>query len=391
MSRHSTRVQVGCQESSEHGDAHLDRARDQLAFFDPPFAQIPGAVSVLRSVLLPGREAAPIVVPEEHGSEVFLRLAHHRVLPQLAEAVSTGRVILPEDARRQLDEACAPLVVQGMKLEHVMVRVAKAFAADDISFLVLKGLATSRVDHRRPEDRTAVDVDLLINEDALTDAGRALERTGLSYPYAIESLMDKGETWVDPAGWHVDLHVRLHASSRAVGEYWWTNADDFEVAGRHFRCLSRGGRMAHAASHLALSWPSERRLSSLLDLAVIAELASPQDFRDAERLLAEMGVGDIVWRITTRAADLLDMPELKLGQRGRRPFDVIIRAAYDRPVDSKFAIKMAKFIGKPWREKRRILDNWIHPSSEYLARGGYRSRSDRLRKVTGRLFHRGHG
>jgi hypothetical protein len=42
------------------------------------------------------------------------------------------------------------------------------------------------------------------------------------------------------------------------------------------------------------------------------------------------------------------------------------------------AIKLAKTYGMPWREKFGAIRGLVAPSDEFLAKGGYSSRTDRL-------------
>ena len=86
--------------------------------------------------------------------------------------------------------------------------------------------------------------------------------------------MDKGESWRAPSGVSLDLHTRPHTAGRALGDSWWQACETFLIAGRAFRTLERGGRLAHAASHYALSFPNHRILSSLLDLVTISARAT---------------------------------------------------------------------------------------------------------------------
>jgi hypothetical protein len=196
--------------------------------------------------------------------------------------------------------------------------------------------------------------------------------------------MDKGASWKAPSGVSLDLHTRLHTAGRALPESWWERTDTFIVAGCSFRALERGGRMAHAASHYALSYPNHRILSSLLDLVTISRLATDADRARAEQFLAELGVSDIVLRITRRAAVLVGDECVTLGRPGSRPLDLALRKAYDRSDLDKVAVKLAKTFGMPRADKRRVVRNWIAPSADYLALGGYRSRWDRVAQVARR-------
>jgi hypothetical protein len=183
----------------------------------------------------------------------------------------------------------------------------------------------------------------------------------------------------------VDVHTRPHTAGRALGEDWWVGSETFCVAGHEFRALERGGRMAHAASHYALSFPNHRILSSLLDLVTISRLASDFDRARASQFLADVAVSDIVHRITARTAPLAGDADVVLGRPGSRPLDRVLRRAYDRADLDKAALKLAKTFGMPAASKMRVLRNWVSPTDEFLRRGGYTSRGDRVTQVLRRM------
>ena len=143
--------------------------------------------------------------------------------------------------------------------------------------------------------------------------------------------------------------------------------------------------MAHAASHFAVSYPNHRILSSLLDLIVISRLASDAERAGAERFLTEVGVSDLVHRITTRAAALVDDQHIVVGRPGGRPLDVALRRAYDRPDLDKVATKLAKTFGMPLASRMRVFRNWVAPSEEFLERGATPHAVDRVNQVVRRL------
>jgi hypothetical protein len=266
----------------------------------------------------------------------------------------------------------------------MLLEVGDLFDRSGIMFLVLKGVATGRLDHPRPERRQAADVDVLVRIDDFDRAARVLAEARWVRPDAVSTLMDKGESWKAPNGVSLDLHTRPHTAGRALGEAWWERSDSFFVAGRPFRALERGGRLAHAASHYALSFPNHRILSSLLDLVTIGRLASAAERARAEEFLAEVGVSDLVHRITRRVAVLVGDERIVLGRPGSRPLDLALRKAYDRSDLDKVALKLAKTFGMPRPDKARVVRNWVAPSADFLAMGGYSSRWDRVLQVVRR-------
>jgi hypothetical protein len=359
-----------------------------LAFFDPVLAGLPVAVPLLRAVLCSDRTRSAVQITPDDWPVVIDRLLFHRILPQLSQAARFGTVVLEPAMLATLDSLLFKFSLNALRLDRLLVQVGNRLNDENIQFRVLKGIATAHLDHEHPEDRIAVDVDLLLPPHQLALASETLMAAGYDSPYEIESLMDKGRTLRDVHGGHVDLHVRPHAPAKTLGSDWWDAADHFEVGGRTFSALPRGARLAHAASHLTLSWPSARRFSSLLDMMVIVSRAEESDRRLAERFLSEIGVSDIVSRVTSRAALILDRPDLRLGHRGNRPIDRMLRRAYDRSDDDKVAMKFTNFFGMPRNEQRDVVSNWVNPSAEFLDRGGYSSRTDRLGKVLRRAVTR---
>ena len=362
---------------------------DALAFFDPFLAGADVAVDVIRALLNPGRNDAPVEIPRDSWQLVLDRVDFHRLFPQLASAGRDGRIVMNQSMSEGLDRVMSELTLKVLKLEQLLVVVGDEFQREGLEFLVLKGLATSHIDHVSPQERIAVDLDVLVRPGQLDTATEILESAGFGRPYELESLMDKGRAMRDSLGRHVDLHVRPHAPGKALGETWWNSTETFDLAGRKFKALPRGGRLGHAASHLALSWPSSRRFSSLLDMAVILEQSDDDDRDVAERFLDDVGVSDIVMRVTHLAATMLDRQDLVLGRPSRWPHDRLLRRAYDRPDDDTIAMKLATIVGMPWGERDDVARNWIRPSQEYLRRGGYRSRTDRAVKVLRRAGGRG--
>jgi hypothetical protein len=356
-----------------------------LEFLDPGLPPGPAVVDLVRLLVAGDAPSHPIIVGEAGvGAELVARLSYHRLLPQLIAGIAHGHVVAEGGVSDEMAPVETRLAVDGLRLELMLLEVGELLERADVEFLVLKGVATGRLDHAVTGLRQAADVDLLVRPYDFERAGLALTAAGFVRPAAEATLMDKGASWKAPNGVSLDLHTRPHTAGRALRASWWERSEIFNVAGRPFRALERGGRMAHAASHYALSYPNHRILSSLLDLVTISRLAVDADRARAQQFLAEVGVSDIALRITRRAAVLVGDESLVLGRRGSRPLDLALRKAYDRSDLDKVALKLAKTFGMPGADKRRVVRNWIAPSADYLALGGYRSRWDRLAQVARR-------
>lgn len=349
---------------------------EALAFLDPVLAEVSRGVDLVRVLLDGQQETDPIVLTGAEESAVASRLIYHRLHPQLAEAVGDGRIVLSDEMRASVEESVLGLAVRSLGLERFAVELAAILSSAGVEFLVLKGMATRYLDYADPLLRQTSDVDILVRPQRFETALAALAGSGFVRRKALD-LLDKGEAWESPAG-VVDVHTRPHAAGRFLGGHWWETSEVFLVAGHELRALARGGRLAHAASHYSVAYPNHRFLSSLLDLLVISRSSDDGDRAEAERFLREVGVSDITARITSRAAVLAGEPGVSLGREGHRPLDVMLRRAYDRSDLDLAMIKLAKTFGMPWNEKGRAIRGLLFPTEEFLAEGGYRSRTDRL-------------
>lgn len=362
-------------------DLELERpsADQALVFLDPVIAKLPRGVDLVRVLLDERYETDPIGLSGDDESLVLPRLIYHRLHPQLADAVSTDKVSLSDKNRRRIEASATSLAVRRLALEGLLVGVASTLSSVDVEFLVLKGIATGRLDYPDAVRRQTTDVDILVRPGQFQRSIVALADSGFNRRHPL-GLLDKGQAWESSAG-VVDVHTRPHAAGHFLSEHWWTTSETLAIAGREFRALSRAGRMAHSAGHYSVAYPNHRILSSLLDLLVITRLASDAERAEAERFLTEIGVSDITARITNRAAALVGDSSVILGRVGRRPLDRMLRNAYDRPDLDLMAMKLAKTFGMPWKEKIPAIRNFVAPSEEFLALGGYTSRTDRLGSV----------
>lgn len=358
--------------------------RDALRFFDPWLAEKPYGPDVVACLLVGTPPATEVHIPDGDLRVLIERVRYHRLEPQFIEAARQGWLGFDGDQQASIAQRSIKLALFGLELERLLITAGSILDSVGVDFLVLKGMATRQLDHSSGTMRQAVDVDLLVRETAYETAGDALLEAGFSPPSEATTLMDKGGAWRLPNGLSVDLHTRPHTAGRNAGQHWWATAEEFEVAGNPFRAFSRGGRLGHAASHLALSFPNHRVLSSLGDLYRIVDNATDGDRDEAERFLAELGVSDLVARITARSAAIVGDDRVVIGEAGNRTLDRILRRAYDRPDLDKVALKLAKAYGMPWSGRRRVVKNWLFPSESYLEAGGYRSRLDRVSSVAAR-------
>ena len=370
---------------SETSSARSTRmsARDALRFFDPRLAGMPHGPELVACLLLGAPPQYELDISEDLPG-LIERVRYHRLEPQFIEAVRRDWLGHDDQQHAAIVGRSITLALTGLELERLLITAGSILDRVGVEYLVLKGMATRHLDHPAGVLRQAADVDLLVHESAYEAAGAALLEAGFAPPREAATLMDKGGAWRASSGLAVDLHTRPHTAGRDLGAHWWDTVERFEVAGNSFRALSRGGRLGHAASHFALSFPNHRILSSLGDLHRLADNATEAERYEAERFLAELGVSDIVARITARAAPIVRDDRVAIGQPSNRTLDRILRRAYDRPDLDNAALKLAKAYGMPWSGRRRVLKNWLHPSESFLEAGGYHSRLDRAISVATR-------
>lgn len=359
---------------------------DALSFLDPELARMRRGVDLVHVLLDETYETDPIEIPAGQEREVVDRLFYHRLNPQLAMTIESGRVVVSDELRERIASSVMGLAVRRLALEGLVVEIAGAMESAGVMFLVLKGIATGRLDYADPSQRHTTDVDILVHRENFERAITAISSRGFTRRKELD-LLDKGQSWEGPMG-VVDVHTRPHAAGRFLGDHWWETSERFMVAGHELRALSRGGRLGHAASHYSVAYPNHRIMSSLLDVLTISRAVDDVARAEAERFLHDAGVGDITARITRRAASLLGEPLMILGQTRNRPLDSMLRRAYDRPDLDLAMVKLAKLLGMPWKERLGTVADVLVPSQDYLAAGGYKSRTDRVFTVVRRRWGR---
>ena len=204
---------------------------DALQFFDEELTVLPRGVDLVRVLVGGEQPRKPVRVDADHEHVLLPRLAYHRLLPQLQSSITNGQLATSDGFARYVDGLSTHLAMGGLRLERMLLDVDELFAEADVEFLVLKGVATGRLDHPKPGLRQAGDVDILVRLDDVERARRTLAAGGFLRPDAVSTLMDKGETWSAPIGVSLDVHTRPHTAGRALGEDWWDRSDVFRVAG----------------------------------------------------------------------------------------------------------------------------------------------------------------
>lgn len=357
----------------------MDSRQRLLAFFDPELAAIPGSVELFQLLLTGGERSEPLHLDAESEAAFIEWANQHRLTPQLLAAIDRGAIGVSSQFTETAEGWSRELAISRLSLDRLLIVIAETLSSHGVEFIVLKGVPTGRLDYSTPTLRVISDVDILVRREHLETTVEALSGAGFARTGDLV-LLDKGESLYSDLG-AIDVHTRPHAAGGFLGEWWWDNVEEFVVAGQPFQALPRGGRLGHACSHLAVSYPNHRPITSLLDIVTISRSASDQDRAVANEFLAEIGVSDLTSRVMERAAVLLDDPGLAFGSPRAGLRHWALRRAYDRPDLDLRAVKLAKTIGMPWSEKPEAVRRLIAPSPEFLALGGYSSRRNRLRSL----------
>lgn len=161
-----------------------------------------------------------------------------------------------------------------LALEAQLIAVLDLLAGAAIGARVLKGPAVAVLDYQRPELRSFIDMDVLVEAGSFGRAVRVLSEAGFVRTLAeprpgFDRRFDKGTTMVSPAGFELDLHRTLVLGPWGVRvklDDLWDEGAEFVVGGRTLRALSPENRLVHACYHASLGdWPL--RLGSLRDIA----------------------------------------------------------------------------------------------------------------------------
>ncbi|MGH3834138.1 MAG: nucleotidyltransferase family protein [Pseudonocardiaceae bacterium] len=260
-------------------------------------------------------EASRVFPQEPLGDESWasvLSAAHtHRVTGLLCAAIDGGALPATEAQVRQARAAHRSRTLRVLSLERELIAVVDLLAASAIETRVLKGTAVAHLDYSQPSIRSFIDLDILVRPADIDRAVQVLGAAGFIRTLAeprpgFDRRFDKGMTLVSPARYELDLHRTFVLGPWGVAvdlDALWDCGQEFTVAGRSLRALSRANRFMHACYHAALGdWPL--RLASLRDVAEMLRGAD-QDGEALIRLASDWGVGAVVAAAVADARRLL--------------------------------------------------------------------------------------
>jgi hypothetical protein len=239
----------------------------------------------------------------------------HRVSGLLREAIDENAFPATEPQAREAKAAHIAAIVWVLSLERELLAVIDLLTEATIETRVLKGAAVAHLDYSRPEQRSFIDLDILVRPEDFDRAVQTLIAAGfvrrLHQPRpGFDRRFDKGTTLVAPAGYELDLHRTFVLGPWGLlvdlGDLWAGDGTEVVVGGRRLHALSRDHRLLHACYHAALGdWPL--RLASLRDVAEMV-LATGHAATDIRTLASRWRVEAVVAAAIADTWRLLGLP-----------------------------------------------------------------------------------
>ena len=231
---------------------------------------------------------APTVTAE------VLRLAQqHRVVGLLAAAVDQGMNVASE-CGPAIREAHIAAVRTSLLCEETAVLSARALAAHNIDFRILKGVAAAHLDFPDPALRQCGDTDVMVPRAALAAALAALAAAGFTRPEPPvrpwwERRFGKAVVLIAPNGGELDLHLTLTGGYYGLAmrseALFAAVPDSFTLAATKLRALPAHLRLLNAACHSVLGGGSGLR--AMRDVAQIT-VANPATWVSARRFAEDV-------------------------------------------------------------------------------------------------------
>ena len=190
--------------------------------------------------------------------------------------------------------------------------VSRAFATDDIEFLVVKGPALVEQFYPGPGWRSYVDLDIVVRPQSVPGALSALEAQGatlLSANWPLLTRLAVVELSVGtPSGGVIDLHWSLAPSRGRVGarpgtDTLFRRSTTITMGEQRVRTLDWADTVVHLAPHAADSGAD--RLVWCADLRAALAVASPDAVAILPGRAAEWGAAPALHLMLTQAAKTL--------------------------------------------------------------------------------------
>jgi hypothetical protein len=248
---------------------------------------------VFVSLLLRNEAPCPPSASPDEWRSLLSVLDYHGMLPLFYRQAFSPSLEdqLPEDIVQLLRNKFLGNVRRHALLTRQLAGIISALQKEDISPLVLKGLAMAESVYPDPATRPIGDIDLLVLPRQMTRSRELLEASGYRcaarYFAASEDLYCQ-EDFIPVAGRgtrvNVDLHWRLHrflgVTRKPSTEDLFARAVPVNLASCSFKILGPVDSLIHSAFHASLNHNRFMRLIWVYDINLFAhELRGPEDWK----------------------------------------------------------------------------------------------------------------
>ena len=250
-----------------------------------------------------------------------LLLGHHMV-PALPPLIPPGAV--PDGLAQELESVTRTLRLRTGLLLHELSRILPALEAAGLRPVVLKGAALAHTVYANPEDRSFLDLDVLVRRERIDEACAILRSFGFEpredprsaaffERHHFHRILRK------PSGVTVEVHWDLSRPSdyfRFDLDGWLKRSRLLDAGGMTMRTPSGGDQLLHAASQaLGERFSGLRRV---LDAALLLRCGAGDDPGLVERARSQ-GLATALWVLLELAREITEVEAPTGLERGLRP------------------------------------------------------------------------
>lgn len=276
----------------------------------------------------------------------------------------------PEHARQSL--------IEMRRLEEFQATVSE-FERREIPLIVLKGAALAYLAYPEPHLRPRCDTDLLIRREDLPQVKEIITHRGYAWENMLEGDLvsyQQMASKVDPFGIQhvVDIHWKLSNpqlfSDLFAWQELWDSSTPLAKLHPNARALSPVYQLLHACVHQISHHAGDERVIWMLDIYLLAETFSQNQWRDAVSKAEEKKILQVFSKCLKQARSLFEftVPAFineKLEGTGRLSEPT---AAFLRPGFSVKNIWASDFRQLPPKQRLRLLREHLFPSPDYMKR-----------------------
>ena len=294
----------------------------------------------------------------------------HCVAPLLHGGLGILGLAVPEPAREALKRAYVANAAHNAAVFRALVAVLGALAADGIDVVALKGAGLAETVYRDRALRQMNDVDLLVRQDDLERAERALRRAGFELepgPRTPEELKEIHHHWRFRGV--ADVPIELHWRLDPPGWPWRIDLDAIRARAVRTSIAGAPGRVS-TPEDLLITLPLHvcrhrfrGGLISLCDIAAIVAFHGERiDWSAVAERAAAWRAGGYVAVVLGLTAELLrcPIPRSLFDALGAAPGDgEMLALARARTLEEKGALGEAAELGVRWKRsgsKARLAD-----------------------------------